>query len=196
MATPVTHRHTPDYRTEFPRSIDLTTENKTKDQDPIPSWNSGSDTKASSLHRADQTSMISINPVQIKIDSSARDLSINLINSLADLDSARSAAAQMNMNNQASTSVNADDTQDATAQSPGCETSCETSYINGCIAGSVALFCLSVVSFVMPSISTYQEERATVQGLDYTAGVIALLSSVAMAACAISVHTKSSGFQS
>ena len=131
MATPVTHRHTPDYRTEFPRSIDLTTENKTKDQDPTPYWNSGSDTKAPSLHRADQTSMISINPVQIKIDSSARDLSINLINSLADLDSARSAAAQVNMNNQASTSVNADDTQDATALGHGCE----TSYINGCIAG-------------------------------------------------------------
>lgn len=131
MATPGTHRHTTNKRTELPGSIDPTTENKTKDQDPIPSWNSGSDTKAPSLHRADHPSMTSINPFQIKIDSSAHDLSINLSNSIADLDSARSAAAQMNLNNQASTSVNADDTQDATALGHGCE----TSYINGCIAG-------------------------------------------------------------
>jgi len=192
MATPSTRLYPPHYRNELPGSIDSTIEEKARDQDPLPSWNSGSDAEGSAVHPARQPIMNSINPVRIKIDSSAHDLSINLTNALTDLDAAHAAAAQMNLNNQASTSVNTDDTQDTTALSPGCE----TSYINGCIAGSVALFCLSVVSFVMPSIPAYQEERATVQGLGYTAGVIALLSSVAMAACVVSVHTKSSRFQS
>lgn len=79
----------------------------------------------------------------------------------------------------------------------GTTSSCPTiSYLHGCTAASVALIILSVASFVVPSISTYGEERATVQAVGYTAGSISLLAGVLTGACVASMHTKSGDWRS
>lgn len=71
------------------------------------------------------------------------------------------------------------------------DTQVERTYLHCYTAASIGLFCLSVTSFVLPSISTYAPERAAVQALGYTAGVISLLSGLAVGAAAVSAHTGS-----
>ena len=67
----------------------------------------------------------------------------------------------------------------------------ERIYLHCYTAASISLLCLSVASFVLPSISTYPPERSAVQALGYTAGVISLLSGLAAGASVVAAYTGS-----
>ncbi|MBU3709620.1 MAG: hypothetical protein FGM20_11020 [Burkholderiaceae bacterium] len=174
------------YRTDVPPPISSHHEEQRLADDQRLPWNLGAGNEDSSIDNIDHPGINMRNAIRNHLASLATDSSISLADMMADLNSAKAAAAQMNPGAQTPVSDNTTGTQAATALSP----SCEAAYLNGCIAGSIALFCLSILSFVIPSISTYSEERTTVQGLGYTAGVIALISSLATAGCVVLVHTK------
>ncbi len=70
-------------------------------------------------------------------------------------------------------------------------TQIERTYLHCYTAASIGLLCLSVTSFILPSISTYPPERTAVQALSYTAGVISLLSGLAAGASVVAAYTGS-----
>jgi hypothetical protein len=71
------------------------------------------------------------------------------------------------------------------------ETHVERAYLQCYTAASASLLCLSVISFILPSISTYSPERTAVQTLGYTASVISLLSGLAAGASVVAAYTGS-----
>lgn len=71
------------------------------------------------------------------------------------------------------------------------DTHVERVYLHCYTAASISLLCLSVASFILPSISTYPPERTAVHALGYTAGVISLLSGLAAGASVVVAYTGS-----
>jgi hypothetical protein len=110
--------------------------------------------------------------------------------SLFDLD-ARDAAAEAAERMSQPTTESAEENSQVNNDGGVLDTHTERAYLHCYTAASISLLCLSVTSFVLPSISTYPPERSAVQTLGYTAGVISLLSGLAAGASVVAAYTGS-----
>jgi hypothetical protein len=145
-------------------------------------WDAGTPTHS---NKRTGSSNAQLQSVEVDGDHSEGDIKVS------DLGSAKVASEKMSQSSTTTTTTSARYSAASTALNPRFE----LTYLNCCTAASVGLFVLSVLSFVLPSVSTYPDERPTVQGLGYTAGVIALFASLATGACVVSVHSRSGDFR-
>lgn len=102
-------------------------------------------------------------------------------------DAASEAAERMSQPTEASVQENSQVNHSAGVL----DTHVERAYLHCYTAASVSLLCLSVISFILPNISTYSPERTAVHALGYTAGVISLLSGLAAGASVVVAYAGS-----
>ena len=145
-------------------------------------WDAGTSTHS---NKRTGSSNAQLQSVEVDGDHSEGDIKVS------NLDNAKVASEKMSQSSTTTTTTSARYSVASTALNPRFE----LTYLNCCTATSVGLFVLSILSFVLPSVSTYPDERSTVQGLGYTAGLIALFASLATGACVVSVHSRSGDFR-